>query len=121
MEFMSLINQFGTVPILILLVVVVILLLKENKKDIDRLAEEVRSVKDAVREQLEAADSRNEERNKKQDEVIEKLNRRIAYVEQNYADKAYVQESFGGWRSEIRELGKRLDHFILEISRREKT
>lgn len=121
MEFMSLINQFGVVPLLILLVVVFIQMLKGSKEKIDRLAEEVRSVKDAVREQLEAADSRNEERSKKQDEVIEKLNRRITYVEQNYADKAYVQESFGGWRSEIRDLGKRLDQFILEISRREKT
>lgn len=121
MEFMSLINQFGTVPALILLVVLFYLLLKDTKKDLGGLSQGISSIKEDVRKQLEAADARNEERNKKQDEVIEKLNKRITYMEQNYADKSYVQESFGGWRSEIRDLGKRIDHFIMELSRREKS
>ncbi|WP_148229000.1 hypothetical protein [Parasphaerochaeta coccoides] len=117
---MSLVNQLGTVPILILLVVIFILLFKENKKANESLSRTISSLKDDVRKQLEAADARNEERNKKQDEVIETLNKRVSYVEQNYADKAYVQESFGGWRTEIRELGKRMDRFIFDLTRREK-
>lgn len=116
MEFISIVNTIlGTVPLLILITVIFILLFKENKKEIDRLGISVKGIREDVRQQLEQAEEQSKARDAKQDQIAEKLEARISEIEKNYADKAYVQESVGGWRTEIRELSNRMDKLMMKI------
>lgn len=84
MEFISVVNSLGSLPLFVLIVVIFILLLKEVKKDneITRTA-------------------------------LQKMEERIRIIEQDYAEKSYVQEINSNWRTEIRRIDEKLDKILM--------
>jgi septal ring factor EnvC (AmiA/AmiB activator) len=126
MEFLSAVNNVATVPSLILIVAIFVLLFREVKKSNDRLEADFRAheksvssaisaIKAEIKEQLKAERDQQAARDKKQDDLLERLNARINEMERDYADKAYVQEAVGGWRTDMRDLGNRMDNIYMKV------
>lgn len=126
MEFLSAINSVATIPTLILIVAVFILLFREVKKSNDRLEADfkaheksvfssISSFKTEIKEQLQAERDRQAERDARQDELLSRLDARLNEMERDYADKAYVQEAVGGWRTDMRDLGSRMDNIYMKV------
>ncbi len=121
MEFLSSINSFGTVPLLILIVVIFILLFKEVKKENQALSRSFDKHKEyvdaAIKEYKETTDRQIEVQNKQ----LEKMEERLRSVETDYAEKTYIQEQMSGWRTEIRRIDEKLDRVLLSEAGRKVT
>lgn len=114
MEFLSIINGLGTIPLLILLIVVFIILIKDIKKENESIKRQMDSVKKSLSESLDKHETAINTALENQNERLEKLDERIRHVETDYADRIYTQEIASGWRTEIRRLDEKLDKVLLE-------
>lgn len=115
-EFLGLVANYGSFPLLVLLFVIIIIALKDHKKKHAQVDEALRDIRQNI-------DDRFKEVSQQNDRTLGKLETRILYIEQNYAEKAYVQESVSGWRTEIRDLrryiednNKRTDRIMEKIN-----
>ena len=103
MEFMSIVGQYGTFPLLVLMIAVFILILKQERERNDNQQKQIENLSKDFKESLA------------------KINAEISDMKRDYADKAYVQEAVGGWRTEIREVrseiksyNDRIDKLLME-------
>lgn len=103
MEFMSIVGQYGTFPLLVLMIAVFILILKQERERNDSQQKQIENLSKDFKESLA------------------KINAEISDIKRDYADKAYVQEAVGGWRTEIREIrseikgyNDRIDKLLME-------
>lgn len=124
MEFLSTVAAIGTVPLLILLVVIFILILKNQKtenENIKKTLEEYRKgYSDGLNQIKTDMDNFRNDFNKS----LESVDSKICQIMKDYAEKTYVQEAVGGWRSEIRDVrqdiaryNERVDKVLLEAGR----
>lgn len=117
MEFMSIINSFGSIPLLVLLIVIFILLLREVKKDNRDTRNSLDGFRNAIEKQIKEHKLSTEKLIDNQNTAIEKMEERLRVIEQDYADKAYVQEINSNWRTEIRRIDEKLDKILMGNSR----
>lgn len=96
-EFLGMVASYGSFPLLVLLLVIIIIALKDHMKKHDEVDATLRTIQENIDNRFDAMSEQN-------DKTMGKLETRILYIEQNYAEKAYVQESVSGWRTEIRDL-----------------
>ena len=113
MEFMSIINSIGTVPLLILILVIFILLIKDIRKDNDAMARELKEHEAKLNSAIKEYKETTEKQISQQNLIIEKLDNRLRVVETDYAEKTYVQEVNSSWRSEIRHINDKLDKVLM--------
>lgn len=124
MEFTSVVNNLGSLPLLILIIVIFILLLKEVKKDNERTRsalqqykahsdEALKEYKASIDKQIKEHSTSTEKLLSNQNAALQKMEERIRIIEQDYADKAYVQEINSNWRTEIRRLDEKLDRILM--------
>lgn len=124
MEFTSVVNSLGSLPLLILIVVIFILLLKEVKKDNERTRtalqqykqhsdESLKEYKASIDKQIKEHSASTEKLLSNQNAALQKMEERIRIIEQDYADRAYVQEINSNWRTEIRRLDEKLDRILM--------
>lgn len=124
MEFTSVVNSLGSLPLLILIIVIFILLLKEVKKDNERTRtalqqykqhsdESLKEYKASIDKQIKEHSTSTEKLLSNQNAALQKMEERIRIIEQDYADRAYVQEINSNWRTEIRRLDEKLDRILM--------
>jgi hypothetical protein len=122
MEFITLltsISKYGTAPAL--LVIAAILAFqnrqmaetkKEQKAEIDALKT---SLKAQFQEALATLVKQQDERHKEHEEAIADLNQRVGCVERDYVSREEHYRDLSGWREEIRQLGERINSFVITI------
>jgi hypothetical protein len=122
MEFITLltsISQYGTAPAL--LVIVAILAFqnrqmsetkKEQKSEIDALKA---SLSTQFQETLAALAKKQDERHKEHESDISDLQERMGCVERDYVSREEHYRDLSGWREEIRQLGERINSFVITI------
>lgn len=124
MEFLSVFNSIGTPALILLVLVILFFMIKEIKRDNRELnskfneqqaavSKSIAGYKEEMRRQIEELRNQQEIRNDKQDDLIKELNNRINEVEKDYAKKIDIQEAVGGWRTEISNLGARIDSWLM--------
>jgi uncharacterized membrane protein YhiD involved in acid resistance len=124
MEFLSIFNSIGTPALILLVLVILFFMIKEIKADNQRMSikfddsqnsvnAKIAAFRDEMRADLAEQRKQQEKRDAKQDEVTEQLACRLMDVERNYAKKIDVQEAVGGWRTELKTLGDRIDYYFI--------
>lgn len=124
MEFLSVINSIGTIPLLVLIVVIFILLFREVKKDNQdtknslsihkrEMAENLAEYKRETAESLAEYKTLVDKQLAAEEKVLKELDLRLRTVETDYAKKTDVQEALSGWRMEIRHLSDKIDKVLL--------
>jgi hypothetical protein len=92
MEFLSIINSLGPTAVIVLLIVLVLMQMKNQSKEMSGIAK-----------RIDATASKQEEKDKEQDE-------KIAFLQQHYVTKEDLFQQFGGWRTELGNVNKQLLH-----------
>lgn len=110
MEMLSIVSSLGSIPLLILLLALLIIQVKEHKKQHLETSQKMEDIQKSFSTSLQKIVSEF-------NSSMVKLEARIVYIEQNYAEKSYVQEAVSGWRTEIQELGRRIDGYNKRIDR----
>lgn len=124
MEFLSIFNSIGTPALILLVLVILFFMIKENREENKRMAkrfdesqksvnDKIQQFRDEIKREVENNKKLQNERDKKQDDLIEKMDSRLAGVERDYAKKIDIQEAVGGWRTELSKLGSRIDMLLL--------
>lgn len=124
MEFLSVFNSIGTPALILLVLVILFFMIKEIKQENSRLTtkfdesqemlnEKISAFKDEMKRSMAEQQARQDKRDAKQDEASEQLALRLRDVESNYAKKIDVQEAVGGWRTELKTLGDRIDMYFI--------
>jgi hypothetical protein len=126
-EFIALltnISKFGTAPAL--LVIAAILAFqnrqmaetkKEQKAEIDGLKASLRA---QFQEALAALVKQQDQRHREHEEAISDLTLRMSCVEREFVTREEHYRDLSGWREEIRQLGERINSFIITIMGRDK-
>lgn len=110
LEFLGIVSSYGAVPLLVVLLVIIIIAMKDHSKKHDEMEASIGDLKASL-------EKRMAEQSTQADKAIGNLDKRILYMEQNYAEKSYVQETVSGWRMEIKDLGNRIDNYNRRIDR----
>ncbi|MGP1418343.1 MAG: hypothetical protein ACTTJZ_00835 [Sphaerochaetaceae bacterium] len=110
LEFLGIVSSYGAVPLLVVLLVIIIIAMKDHSKKHDEMEASIGDLKASL-------EKRMAEQSAQADKAIGNLDKRILYMEQNYAEKSYVQETVSGWRMEIKDLGNRIDNYNRRIDR----
>lgn len=124
MEFLSIFNTIGTPALMLLVLVILFFMIKEIKADNQRMSAKfdesqkavnsrIASMRDEIKANLAEQRKQQERRDAKQDESINNLGDRLLNVEKDYAKKIDLQETVGGWRTEINKIGDRIDMFLI--------
>lgn len=124
MEFLSIFNTIGTPALMLLVLVILFFMIKEIKADNQRMSAKfdesqkavnsrIASMRDEIKADLAEQRKQQERRDAKQDESINNLGDRLLNVEKDYAKKIDLQETVGGWRTEINKIGDRIDMFLI--------
>lgn len=114
--FLSLINQFGIIPTLILLIMVVWFLLREIKKEVRTITDSNESIKRDLTERIEELKTHSDEHDKEIAESVEHIRNRIGSIEREYVTREDHYKDMGGWREELREMRRTLDRFMMKES-----
>lgn len=124
MEFLSIFNSIGTPALILLVMVILFFMIKEIRADNQRMSAKfddsqkavnakISAMRDEIKADLAEQRKTQEKRDAKQDESIDNLGNRLLNVEKDYAKKIDLQETVGGWRTEINKIGDRIDMFLI--------
>lgn len=113
---LSIINQFGIIPTLIILIMMVWFLLREIKKEVRRLTESNEVTRRDFLQKIEELKAHSDVHDREIAESVDGLEDRVTGIEREYLTREDHYKDMGGWREELREMRRTLDRFMMKES-----